>query len=727
MLSLFPKAFFRRRRKNEMTEAKSSRALEDDSDEMVDSSFNWKGYLIALRERLWLILFCLAIGAGVSYYQVQNAVPVYAARCTVSVEPLDHVLRIQAVKSDLADNSWATSVVERMKSPELVDRVNDRLVKESTKDKIYEKQREGLKTGLPWFIISQRPGSSMIDIIAEYTDPVIASLWANGMVTEYQLHRGEEVSKATANANRFLIDEAARIRDKVTASEIALQEYREKKGAASLEKEQDTVVSRFRELSSQFNAAKDKRMGLESDMTNADALGSDTAELEKLTSIVHSPGVMAARSALEDAERQRGELKQRYLYKHPKYQAINATIDGLKVRMSEAVLDAAKSLKNYFSDSLVQEKRLREELDAQEKKTYQLGKLQVDYDKLKREIEADKIIYDQVLTRLKETDLTKGLEELQNSPLRVLQSATPNPVPIRPDKKKTVLVGTFGGLSFGICIVLGLFFLDGSYHTVDEVEKALKRPVLAAVPVRKTIPSQWKGLPLLDTVQTKHGPIAESFRALRTALILLGRDQNRKIVMVTSAVPSEGKSFTAANLAITFAQQNLRTLLIDLDLRKPVIGKMFFESAPEKGVTDVLAEQIHFAEAVRESTVPHLDILACGSRAPNPSELISSGVLPKLLDRLRAEYDRIVIDTAPVIAVSDALLVSPLADTILQVVHANKTARIAVQRADKALTMAAGKPTSGIVLNLLPLKSHNYYHYGDGNRYGDKGVYGSPV
>jgi polysaccharide biosynthesis transport protein len=713
-----------------MTEPKSDKAGLDSNNELLDSSINWKAYLVAIRERLWLIVFCICAGAGIAYYQTEKTVPIYAARCTVSAERPDRVLTgIESVKTDLMDNSWAASIVETMNSPELVNRVNSRLGKESKSHAALSKNVETSSDATsPWFIISKRADSSMIDIVAEHTDFLLASLWANGMVDEYQMFRNEAISKATATANKFLMDEAARIREKLTVSEVALQEYREKKGAVSLEKDQDVVISRFRELSNQFNLARDKRLSLEVDMTKAEKLGENVTELAKLQSVVNSPGVVAASLALEEAEKQMVVLSQRYLHKHPKYKSLQAEVDGLQIRKNEAIVNAAKSLKGFYTDATTQENRLRLELDDQEKKTYVLGKLQVDYDKLKREIEADKVIYDQVLARLKETDLTKGLEELQNSPLRILQSATPNDVPVRPDKKKILLSGVFGGLGLGILIVIGLHLADGSFHTVDEVEQTLNLPVLAAVSMRKAIPSHWNKLPYLDTVHTKHGPISEAFRALRTALILLGRDEDRKIVMVTSALPGEGKSFTAANLAVTFAQQDLNTLLIDFDLRKPVVGKRFFETPPEKGATDVLANQIHFSDAVVVTSVPCLSILSSGSKAPNPSELFSGTAVVKLLDDLRNKYDRIVIDTPPIIPVSDPLLIAPLVDTVLQVVHSNKTPKIAVQRANQAITRALKKEISGIVLNQLPLKSRGYYYYYNySGKYGDEGVYGAPT
>ena len=370
---------------------------------------------------------------------------------------------------------------------------------------------------------------------------------------------------------------------------------------------------------------------------------------------------------------------------------------------------------------------MQEEFRSQELRTYDLGRLQVDYDKLKREIDADQVIYEQVLTRLKQTDLTKGLEEIQNVPLKVIEPATASYAPVRPDKKKTMWTGILGGLGLGFCFVIGLYMIDNSVRTVNDVETLLDLPVLSAISTRKKLPAEWQTLPSLDTFHHQHGPISESFRTLRSAMILLGRDTDRKVILVTSAVPGEGKSFTACNFAVTLAQAGLSTVLVDLDLRRPTVAKVFFDVAPKVGATDVLAGQAALGTAVQSTSVPNLSVLATGSRAPNPSELLSTEALPTLISRLAKEYDRVVIDSPPVIAVSDPLLISPYVDTILQVVRSLSTPKNVVQRACAALAKSSSNGVSGIVLNQLPTRTRSYYYYYYSGYYGEKGVYGAPA
>jgi capsular exopolysaccharide synthesis family protein len=207
--------------------------------------------------------------------------------------------------------------------------------------------------------------------------------------------------------------------------------------------------------------------------------------------------------------------------------------------------------------------------------------------------------------------------------------------------------------------------------------------------------------------------------------MLLGKPDERRTFMFTSAVPAEGKSFCASNYAVTLAQQGLRTLIMDCDLRKPALGEVFLENKKWPGVTDVLVGQATIEQVTVATAVPNLFIITAGSRAPNPSELLSNPSFPRLIKDLEKHFDRIIIDTAPILAVSDPLLIVPHVSTVVMVVRAHKTPRNAVQRAKDALAKT-GRSASGIVLNRLPATSGGYYYYYYAGHYGAKGVYGAP-
>ena len=310
---------------------------------------------------------------------------------------------------------------------------------------------------------------------------------------------------------------------------------------------------------------------------------------------------------------------------------------------------------------------------------------------------------------------------MEQDTVRIVEPATVPDKPIKPRVMFVTAAALFGGLLLGLGVCFALHAMDSSLKTVDRAELYLGMPVIAAVPIGPKVSSS-STLPLLSE---PHGLVAESFRTLRTSLSLLGRRSERQTFIFTSAVPGEGKSFCSSNYAVSLAQQGLRTLLIDADLRLPTIGKMFFEGKPRKGLSDCLAGQAPTDQCIEGADVENLSVMTAGNRPPNPAELLSGSSFGELMKELSSKFDDIVIDSPPVHAVSDTLLLVKYAQSVCLVVHAGKTPAKAVLRATAKLVEAGAKPV-GFILNRLPRRSGGgyYYHYSAG-QYGE-GVYGAP-
>lgn len=693
-------------------------------------SFDWREYLLALKQRLWLIILCAIAGVGTAAYQVSKAVPVYASRSVLMLEPQeDRVLNIQAVKSDtVTDVASFTTMLETLTSRTMMERVAERM--KLDRDFVFMPKPRGREANdmgavsgaLRGCIRATRRGDTrLIDIVAEHTDPETAKRIADELATDFIRFRFEMKSTSNQLANQFLLEEVNRLKDKINRAEVALHEFREKKGLISLDKSQDVVVSRFMDLNTQLNQARDKRLQLEADMAGSLRAGNKPEELLKLPSIAQHPVVAGLIASIDEKQAEITALSQRYKPKHPKYATATVQLENLKGRLPEAALAAAAVMSTAFQSAKETEARVATEARDQEKDTYSLGKMQVEYDSIKRDIETDKTLFNGVLARLKETDLTKSLDQ---SMIKVVEGAVASYVPVRPDKQKMLAQWSLGGLALGLMLALGLHLMDSSFKTVEDVERALQLPVLSAVTVRKTTAKK-NATPDLETIHQRHSPVSESFRTLRSSLILLGNSDQRRVIMFTSAVPAEGKTFCAANYAVTLANQGLKTVLVDCDLRKPSIAEIFIDKAPHYGVADLLAGQRELDEVVRPTTVPNLDVLPAGSPSPNPSELLSGLSFEALLSELRQQYDKIVVDSAPVLAVSDPLIIAPHADTICLVVRSHKTSRHSAMRACAAIAKS-GKVPSGLVLNRLPISAAGYYYY-YGSRYGQRKVYGAPA
>ena len=307
--------------------------------------------------------------------------------------------------------------------------------------------------------------------------------------------------------------------------------------------------------------------------------------------------------------------------------------------------------------------------------------------------------------------------------MKIIEPATLPGGPIRPNKRMIMIYALAMGVALSVGLVWLLQQLDTSIKSVDHAERLLGLPVLGAVPKNKLVKDGKTRLFMSDDPQSL---CAEAFRSLRAAMGLLGREEERKVVLFTSAVPSEGKSFCCANYAVAYAQQGKRTLLIDFDLRKPSLAETFGVKGDLPGVTDVMLGKEPLDKCVQKTRFDNLFLLTAGRMVPNPAELMSGPWAKQLIHDAATKFDHVVLDNAPVNAVSDTLLIVKEAQTICVVMHARKTSSRAVQRALEMIRRAGGRP-SGVVLNFLPQSAGSgYYYYYSGNKYyGNKGVYGA--
>ena len=382
-----------------------------------------------------------------------------------------------------------------------------------------------------------------------------------------------------------------------------------------------------------------------------------------------------------------------------------------------------------YENALTTQKGLEAQLRDTESNAMQLGDVAVRFKVLSREVESDKAQFDTIINRLQETKV-----EAQITPerIRVIQAALVPELPASPKIKLIFALALFGGLVAGLGVSFVLESFNTSFRTVEEAEYYLSRPVLGTVP---KMPKAEIGKGKLVAAEDSNSPAAEVFRTLRTTLSLLGREKDRKTYLFSSSLPGEGKTFTSLNYSVSLAQQGLRTLLVDLDLRRPMVEAFFTGKHRHlPGVTDYFLERAKFNElCVQHKEIAKFSWIPSGSSVPNPSELLMQADFQRLLNEGMANFDRIVFDTAPLLPVSDTLLLVSKVQTVVLVVQCCKTSRKAVERSVQLLTNA-NAPLGGIVLNLLPNRRlsgyyYSYYHgYGYGAYgYGEKKAGKTPV
>ena len=354
-----------------------------------------------------------------------------------------------------------------------------------------------------------------------------------------------------------------------------------------------------------------------------------------------------------------------------------------------------------------------------------LNTQKIEFEVLSREVESDRGLYDAVLKRMKESQVTK---ELQSDKLRVVQPAIAPSVPAKPQKVKIMAAAILVGLMGGLMLALLLNQIDSSIKSVDQAEECLQLPVLTAIPQITSFGSG-RGLVVVDDAKSIG---AEAIRTLRTSLSMLGKPEDRRVYLFTSAIPAEGKTFCSLNYSVSLAQQGSKTLLIDGDLRRPAVEKAIGgKDKKGLGVTDFILGRKTLAEIVQTTGVENFSYIPAGTTAPNPAELLGQHGIAGLITEALLHYDKVVIDSAPVHAVSDTLLMLKHVQTVCLVARANRTPRKATLRAVQMLRHS-GAPLAGLVLNRLPRRVglggyyyDSYYNYSYYGKYGAKGVYGA--
>jgi capsular exopolysaccharide synthesis family protein len=664
-----------------------------------------------VREKLWLILLCALLGGGLAFLHAQRSPKVYASQVTVQVENAEQkILKIDGVTSDdLKSTEVLTTLEQNFTTPALLNRVIERNNLEKDAGFLPEVARPAsigqLREVLAGRVTAKvRRGTRLIDVKVEDRNAEMAQHIARLLVRELEQQGYEDRLATSQAAHAFLVEQAERLNERLAKSSAALQAYKEKNADVSLEDRQNASAEKMKELNQRVTEAKAARLKLETDHSLLEKLGTASVEpLLNVPSVAASGPVVDLKRTIAEKETALATLRQRYLPEHPAYIRAQSELDGLRASLDQAVRRGAELVASSYTAAVETEKKMEEALRELSQREIELSKLAIPYQQLLRDVESDRVLYESVLTRLKETDVTRGVTQ---SPFRTISRPLLPERPIKPNKPQILAAGILAGLAVGLGLTALQRLFDGSIKTSDDAESRLGLRALGIIPDSAEMKSR-----RMEPVLSAHpeSPAAEAFRALRTSLSLLGKGGSPpKTFLFTSAVPAEGKSSCAINCAMAFAQQGLKTLLIDADIRIPTLATTFFGSEQEHGLTDVLTHQLRLAEAIRDPGVPHLHLLCAGSRSKTPAEVLGNGEFPRIIARARSDFDRVVIDCAPVHAVPDTLIIAGHTDATVLVIKAGRTPAQACSRAVRKLNDAGARP-AGFIFNRVPARGLEYY------------------
>lgn len=728
-----------------------AQAAEDDQGFL---EFDLKALYRTLRKRLGLILSVTIGLTALVMVVVLQQTPLYTADALVLLDRQKmQVTDMEAVMSGLpADSATVDSEVEILQSRALAERVVDRL--DLMRDPEFNSALRA-PSALRWLdprvwmrdllaLISAEPApvneemraraerDAVIDsLLANLTvarqrltyvinisivseNPEKAARIANAYADSYILDQLEAKFDATRQANEWLSRRLGELRQQVQDSERAVEIYR---GEQGLESSSGVTVSeqQLSELNAQLILARTGLAEARAKYDRARQIRSSGGSIESMADVVQSSTISQLRQKQAELARELANLSSRYGPRHPEVVNAEAQRRDIEVQIGAEISRIIGSLQNNVSVAETRVASLEQSLRDIRGETGESGQAMVQLRELEREAAANRAVYESFLNRFKETSQQ---QDLQVPDSRVISSATAPLEPSHPRKGLSFALALALSAMLGVGLAFVLEHLDNGIETGRDVEQLLGLPHLVSVPATPAEKgADRKVLSPQDYLLAKPlSAFSEALRSLRSALQLSNVDNPPKVILFTSALPNEGKTTTASGFARAAAASGLKVVLVDCDLRHPSVHKAFGITRPATGLVELLAERLDLGKVAVKDEKTGLDILPIATGTANPPDLLASTQMRLLLDRLREDYDLVVLDSAPVLPVSDSRVLSRIADETVFVVRWNETPRDAAQAALRELRLFDAS-IAGVVLAVVDTARQAKYGYGDGGYY----------
>ncbi len=545
--------------------------------------------------------------------------------------------------------------------------------------------------------VEQVRGSRLFNVSITSSDPEFAARAADALATEYVQFNLEYRTDATRKSLDFLAGEIAKQQTKVEDSERAMAEYRESNNALSLEDRQNTVVSSLNQVNDEYTRIRTARIQKEALYNQIKSL--PPAAVGDAAAVASNPAVQSLRARLTELQRQKAQLNERYGPKNPQViENDNAIADTTKP-LQTALAAAVATIKSEYETARATEVRLAEALKQSQGAAMELNRKSVGYTVLEREAQSNRGIYEALLQRQNELQIVSNSG---GNNVRLMDRAVVPGGPFTPDVRRNYMLGALAGLMLSLGLVLAIDYLDDTVKTPEDITRRLKLPFLGLVPAVKG-----NTHPLLS--QEVPHEFGEAFRALRTSLVFSSPTEGTRVIALTSAQPLEGKTTTACNMAIALAYGGSRVLLIDADMRRPSVSRTLgIEN--NVGLSHLLTGQATARQAIRRTNVQNLWVMTAGLTPPNPSELLASDRMKTLISNVQTgPFDWVIIDTPPVLAVTDAVIIAPWVSGVVFVIGSEMTQRRLAERAVE--TLLTSRPhVLGAVLNRVDIIRNKYYY-----------------
>jgi capsular exopolysaccharide synthesis family protein len=544
--------------------------------------------------------------------------------------------------------------------------------------------------------------SNLIEISFDSLDPRLAAAVANAVAQAYLELSARKRFEMSSGAEAYLKSEIADLQAKLETSEIDMNAFARENQVVDLEDRNNIIATRLTELNLNQAKVKAERIAAESlyrQLSNAD--------VDSLPTVLQDARITDLKGQLSNLRGEYARLGQTYTAEYPKMQELQRQMDDVRQTLDLELSSLVASLEVNYRQLSDREDRLTQAVEQQKQELLELQDRAVQYNILKREWETNRQLFSGLLERMKEVGVAAGMERANAA---VVDQALVPEGPFAPSLKRNLAIAALLGLAGGVGLALLLNLIDNTVRDPEELERLVHLASLGLVPrVDPKVLSAGGAIELLAHSQRDQS-LSEAYRSVRTSLMFATPGGAPKVLMVTSAGPGEGKTTSVVNLGIVLAQTGVSVLLVDADLRKPRLHKIF--NVPcGPGLTEYLVQGD--SDAFHSTPVENLTLLASGTPPPNPAELLSSSATDLMLEEMSRRFDYVIVDSSPVMGLADPVVLSTKVNGVLLVSRAGQVSRSALREAVKRLR-AVDAPLVGSVLNLIEPRSSEY---GDYNRY----------
>jgi polysaccharide biosynthesis transport protein len=669
-------------------------------------------YLLILRERIWyiVVVFLVIFSSAVVYTLSQTKM--YQASSTVQIFRRDPtIMQVQQVMdNDIRSAEDLNTQIKVIESATLIRMVAERLTGADLR--AFLEPYERIDADLAFVaavlasnrkVVPQRL-TLVVNIAYQHPDRFVAARVANMFAEAYldhnQLLRTGAGAKAVDDL-KATIDQQRRYVEQLGAD---LQVYKERNNMVSLDSRKDIVNETLKQVNSELTRAQLTLSNAEIRLNQVRERRAGGGDLTELPFIAGHPLIEGLKQKLAEKNIEMSQLRERYRARHPDMIKATNSLAETQTELQRAIDAASNQVEADYETALRSSRQATQELARRNNDSLELDRLALDYNNKEREFRTQEHLLQTIIARQTETSMTSGFA-IQNA--RIVDMAAPPPEdrPISPNLPLNLGLGLVGGLGLGLAFAFFVAFIDDRVKSSFDIEGVIGLPLVGIIPQIKRMEQAEKAQIVLNNADRQ---VAESFLTLHSSLRLKDASKNARCILVTSTIPGEGKSFMTTNLALTFASHGERVAIVDCDLRKPNIHKSF-RRENLRGVIDVAAGSASLEDVTLRDVHPNLDVIPAGGRARNPTQVLNSKGFEIMISDLRKKYDRVLVDTPPLAAVSDALIVLPLVDGSLFTIYFNKVRRKAAQFAAKKL-LEANVPNFGAILNGLNLAVSGYYY-----------------